>query len=274
MGKLVGSILEPFTGAKATRDAANQASAAQSAAAREAAELAKFKPYNVTTALGGVRFGDQTVDISYNPALAAYRDRLFGLAPQLLPTDIRQAELDEYNRLRAGSQRQFEELTSQLGTGLFRTGRQGLDIYGAQPETRAFSSALIDRENQLREQAAARVAAELAQSQGLFTAGVGVEQAMLQPLTIGESLGKSQSQAGAAAGQILGGGLQQAAQTRAAGAQAAAQANAGFLSGLFQAGASIYGMSQLGGMGRVNPANVYGQGGRGVVPMRGYLGYD
>lgn len=244
MGKLVSSILEPFTGAKKTEAAYAASAAQQSAAAREASELAKFKPYNVTTALGGVRFGPQTVDISYNRELADYRDRLFGLAPQLLPTDIRQAELDEYNRLRAGSQRQFEELTSQLGTGLFRTGRQGLNIFGAQPETRAFASALIDRENQLREQAAARVAAELAQSQGLFTAGVGVEQAMLQPLTIGESLGKAQSQAGAAAGQILGGGLQQAAQTRAAGVQAASAANAQFLSGLMQAGTTIYGGSQ------------------------------
>ena len=246
MGRVVSSILEPFTGAKASRDAANQAAAQQSAAAREAAELARFKPYNVSTALGGVRFGDQTVDITYDPALAAYRNRLFNLAPSLLPTDVRQAELEEYNRLRQGSQQQFEQLTSDLGSGLFRTGRQGLDIYGSQPETRAFASALIDRENQLREQAAARVAADLAQSQALFGAGVGVEQAMLQPLFIGESLGKSQSQAGAAAGQILGGGLQQAAATRAAGAQAASQANAGFLSGLFQAGASIYGMSRMG----------------------------
>lgn len=251
MGKLVSSILEPFTGAGATRDAANAAAAQQAAAAREAAELAKFKPYSVSTRFGRGVFdaANQTASMQYDPQLAAYRDRLFALAPTMLPTDIRQAELEEYNRLRAGGQRQFEELTAQLGTGLFRSGRQGLDIYGAQPETRAFASALIDRENQLREQARAKVAADLAQAEGLFTSGVGVEQALLQPLMLGESFGKSQSAAGAQAGQILGGGLQQAAATRAAGVQAAAQANAGFLSGLFQAGASIYGMSKLGGLG-------------------------
>jgi hypothetical protein len=251
MGKAVGSLTDAIglTDIKGTRERGEQAAAAQAAAAREAAELAKFKPYSVTTRLGRGVFdaNTQTASMDYNPELAAYRDRLFALAPQLLPADIRQAEIDEYNALRSGSQRGFEELTAQLGTNLFRTGRQGLDIYGAQPETRSFASALIDRENQLREQARSKVAADLAQAQGLFGGGLEVENALLQPLMLGEQFGKTGAMAGANAGQMLGQGLQASAKTRLESANAASAQLTGFMNKALGAAMGAAGMPGGGG---------------------------
>jgi hypothetical protein len=201
----------------AARSAASTGAAGQVQAAEIAAESARFKPYNITTALGGVRFGDQTADITYNPALARYRDQLFGLAGSTLPEDIRAAEEAEYQRLVAGSRGALEQQTAQLGTGLFRTGRQGLDIYGANPEMRAFAAGLSDRELALRQAAEQQIANRIAQSTGLFTSGVGVEQALMQPLEIGAGLGGRQAQAGAVAGQLLGTGLSNAARTQMQG---------------------------------------------------------
>jgi hypothetical protein len=201
----------------AARSAASTGAAGQVQAAEIAAESARFKPYNITTALGGVRFGDQTADITYNPQLARYRDQLFGLAGSTLPEDIRAAEEAEYQRLVAGSRGALEQQTAALGTGLFRTGRQGLDIYGANPEMRAFAAGLSDRELALRQAAEQQIADRIAQSTGLFTSGVGVEQALMAPLDIGAQLGGRQAQAGAVAGQLLGTGLSNAARTQMQG---------------------------------------------------------
>jgi hypothetical protein len=197
--------------------AASKGADAQVRAAQLAAEAARFTPYNITTALGGVRFGDQTADITYNPQLARYRDQLFGLAGSTLPEDIRAAEEEAYRRLVAGSRGALEQQTAALGTGLFRTGRQGLDIYGANPEMRAFAAGLSDRELALRQAAEQQIANRIAQSTGLFTSGVGVEQALMAPLDIGAQLGGRQAQAGAVAGQLLGTGLSNAANLRMQG---------------------------------------------------------
>lgn len=214
-GAILGSS---YLSSKSAERSANAAAAgmqaqgqAQIEAARIAADAAKFRPYNISTALGGVRFGDQTVDITYNPALAKYRERLFGLATSTLPEDIRAAEEEEYRRLVAGSRGALEQQTAALGSGLFRSGRQGLDIYGANPELRAFAAAQMDRELALRQAAEQQIANRIAQSTGLFTSGVGVEQAMLQPLDIGAQLGGRQAQAGAAAGQLITQGAANAA---------------------------------------------------------------
>jgi hypothetical protein len=201
MGKVVGKITDAvgLTDIEGTRKRGEKSAAEM----RAAAELAKFKPYNITTALGGVRFGPQTVDINYNPELAAYRDRLFGLAGTLLPQNIEAEKEAEYQRLVAGSRGALEQQTAALGTGLFRTGRQGLDIYGANPETRAFASALMDRELAMRQAVEQQIANRIAQSTGAFTSGFGVEQAMLAPIDIGAGLGTRSSQAGFNAAQVL-----------------------------------------------------------------------
>ena len=265
MGKFVGKITDTLglTDIQGTQDRANQSAAAQAAAAREAAELAKFKPYNITSALGGVRFGPQTAEIIYNPALARYRDQLFGLAGSELPADLEAARAAEYDRLVSGSRRALEEQTAALGSGLFRSGRQGFDIYGANPEMRAFASGLMDRELALRQSAEQQIANRVAQSTGLFTSGLGVEQAMLQPLDIGASLGGRAAQAGAAAGQLLGTGLTASALTQQRGGDAASAQLTGFTNNLLNA---ALGKWMLGGSGG---GGLFGGGGGGG---QGYFG--
>lgn len=203
MGKVVGGITDALglTDIEGTRKRGEQSAKE----IRQASELAKFKPYNVTTALGGVNFGDRTVDINYNPQLAAYRDRLFGLAGAVLPEDVAAAEEAAYQRAVAASRGALEQQTAQLGTGLLRSGRQGLEIFGAQPELRAFSAGLMDRELALREAARQEVMNRIAQSTGLATSGFGVEQSLMAPLTIGSDLGGRSAQAGANAASLLSG---------------------------------------------------------------------
>lgn len=271
-GGLIGgglSLVGGLLGGKSTERAASTGAAGQVQAAQIAAESARFKPYNITTALGGVRFGDQTADITYNPALARYRDQLFGLAGSELPADLEAARAAEYDRLVSGSRRALEEQTAALGSGLFRSGRQGFDIYGANPEMRAFASGLMDRELALRQSVDQQIANRIAQSTGLFTSGVGVEQALMAPLDIGAQLGGRQAQAGAVAGQLLGTGLSNAARTQMQGDIMGSSLRYNALNdllgnrqiqqgiqGLFTRQPSIY--------------NTYGQGGMGTVPMRDY----
>lgn len=216
-GVATAVVASAVISSQASKSAASKAAGAQERSAQIAAEAAKFTPYNITTALGGAQFGDGTVDINYNPELAAYRDRLFSMATGILPEDIRAAEEEEYQRLVAGGRSALEQQTAQLGTGLFRTGRQGLNVFGAQPELRAFSSSLLDRENQLRQAARTEVANRIAQSTGLATSGFGVETALLQPLSLGAELGGRAMQGGIAGAQLLGQAGSQAAQTRLAG---------------------------------------------------------
>lgn len=260
MGKFVGKITDAvgLTDIEGTQDRANQAAAQQAAAARQAAEMAKFKPYNITTALGGVRFGDQTADIIYDPELARYRDALFGLATTGLPQDLRAAEDAEYRRLVEGSRGALEQQTAQLGQGLFRSGRQGLDIYGANPEMRAFASSLMDRELALRQAAENQIANRLAQSTGLFTSGLGVEQAMLQPLEIGANLGGRAAQAGANAGQLLSTGLSASALTQQRGGDAASAQLTGFMNQMLGAAVGSFGGGGGGG-------SLFGGGGGGMA---------
>lgn len=249
MGKVVSGITDALglTDVKGTQERADRAAAAQARAARDAAEMARFKPYNISSALGSVRFGDQTVDINYNPALARYRDALFGLAATGLPQDLRAAEEEEYQRLLAGSRGALEQQTAQLGQGLFRSGRQGLDIYGANPETRAFAASLMDRELALRQAAEAQIANRIAQSTGLFSSGAGVEATLMQPLELGANLGGRAAQAGAQAGQLLSQGLQASALTQQRGGDAASAQLTGFMNQALNA--AIGSMGGSGGFG-------------------------
>jgi hypothetical protein len=260
MGDIISSVADVFGFGPASKaaDASTQSAAIAAAGSKEAAAIAadaaKFRPYNVRTALGGVSFGDQTVAIDYDPALAAYRANLFRLAGSQLPQDIAQAEEAEYQQLRSAADPASRQQFSQLGTNLFRTGRQGLDIYGSNPELRAFQAAQIDKETQLREQAKANVAGRIAQSSGLFQSGVGVEQASLQPLEIGAQLGGRSAQAGAAQASLLFRGGLEASQAQAAGARQAGLIAAQSQQGLFS---SLPTYRQFVGQQQA-PAPVYG----------------
>ncbi len=57
MGRAVGRILDPFTGASSTRRAANEAAEQQAAAGRQAANIAAFRPVGMTSRFGTSRFG-------------------------------------------------------------------------------------------------------------------------------------------------------------------------------------------------------------------------
>ena len=241
MGDIINATADLFgfgpssKAAEASTSSAYIAAQGSKEAAAIAAEAARFKPYNVRTALGGVTFGDQTVDIQYDPALAAYRSRLFGLSTGLLPSDVQQAEEAEYQRLRSAAAPGVSQQYSQLGTSLFRSGRQGLDIYGANPELRAFQAAQIDKENQLREQARANIANRITQSTGLFQSGIGVEQAGLSPLEIGAQLGGRSAAAGASQAEALFRGNVAASQALSQGALQSGLISAQSQQGMFSA---------------------------------------
>jgi hypothetical protein len=97
MGKVVGSILEPFTGAKATRRAAENAARQQAEAARQGGYAAAFRPVGLTTRFGTSRF-TETIDpvtglprvtgagYELSPELKAIQDRIFGLTGGALTT--------------------------------------------------------------------------------------------------------------------------------------------------------------------------------------------
>jgi hypothetical protein len=134
VSKLVGSVLEPFTGAKATQRAAETAAQQQAQAARDAAYSSAFRPVGMTTRFGTSQFTEEidprtgmprVTGASYeiSPELLAIQNRLmgltggaltsaeeaammgqplgeaaqglFGLGGQLLPTDLSRAASPE-----------------------------------------------------------------------------------------------------------------------------------------------------------------------------------
>lgn len=89
MGSLVSSILDPITGAGATKKAAAAASAQQAQAAKESAAAAAFRPVGMTTRFGSSEFTreiDPATGMPYiaagsytaAPEFASLQDRLFG----------------------------------------------------------------------------------------------------------------------------------------------------------------------------------------------------
>ena len=90
MGNIVGDILEPFTGAKATRAAAERAAQQQAEAAKQAGYAAAFRPVGVSTRFGSSQFTEEIDPVSglprvtaagytVDPQLRSLQDRLLGL---------------------------------------------------------------------------------------------------------------------------------------------------------------------------------------------------
>ena len=88
MGGIVSAVLDPFTGASDTRDAANAAAAQQSQAAKDAAAAAAFRPVGMTTRFGTASFTrevDPATGMPYvsggqytaAPELSGLQNRLF-----------------------------------------------------------------------------------------------------------------------------------------------------------------------------------------------------
>lgn len=90
---LVGGMMQ----ADATKDAA-----------RTAAKASEFKPYNITSGLGDVKFDrkNNTVDYNLDPNLRAYQNSMFNLANQAIPTtsdptEAANALYNQYNAMTA-----------------------------------------------------------------------------------------------------------------------------------------------------------------------------
>jgi len=71
MGGIVSAVLDPFTGASDTRDAANAAAAQQSQAAKDAAAAAAFRPVGMTTRFGSSEFTREIDPATGMPYIAA-----------------------------------------------------------------------------------------------------------------------------------------------------------------------------------------------------------
>lgn len=221
---------------------------------------------------------------------------LFSLGQQYLgesPEAVRQRFMSQQQAL-IDPVRQREE--QRLASSVFGRGRAGLNIGDVgQPELFSLAAARRAQDAQLALQAEQAAQQQIQFGSGLFGTGAqllgsqyaiptqalgplqsylgtigSVEEMGQQPFQLGLQVGGA-GQSGATAGaNLLTTGLSNAAATQQAGAQAASNQLTGFMNNMLNAA-----MGSFGGFGGgPNPANVYGQGGQGVVPMRGYSSYD
>jgi hypothetical protein len=213
MGDIVGPILG-YQGAKKQAQATTDAARMQSDAAREAAEMARFRPVGITTGFGSSQF---TTDAEGNvvgagyqltPELQSIRDRLLSQAGAYDPTQIAQqaqalgggaqtlfgagqgylSESPEVARQRYISNQQAllnpinEQNLAGLRNRLFQTGRTGLATGGTMaggmqatnPELAAYYNALAQQNLQLTAGADQAAQQQQAFGAGLFGSGAGL----------------------------------------------------------------------------------------------------
>lgn len=191
--------------------------------AKKAAEAAKFKPYSLTTGYGKSFFDTEkgTAGYELDPRLAAFRDQLYETATknlEALGSTNPEAEAQKYVNQQMGllaPTRQAEDVANRMKA--MGTGRAGLGV----------SSGYVGGDGQglvnpddfttrlARERANAEIAAAGTQygqgmidkltsrATGALTAGTGIEELGMKPLTVGADLGKASSLAGAYQGQGL-----------------------------------------------------------------------
>ena len=269
MGGLVSSVANIFTGADDTRDAANIASAQQSAAAREASRLSMFRPIGITNRLGSSQFGFdasgklESGSYALSPELKQLQDYIFGLTPgaqgdtsnllslgrQYLATSPEEAASQYIQQQRGLLAPQRETQLNQVRSNLLRTGRGGLAVGqgagrgAANPELQAYYNAIAQQEGQLASQADQYGRQRLSFGQGLLSSAYSplqtnlgmigsIEELGQSPFKLGLQAGGAAQQGSSTAAQLLGSGLSSAAQTRYQGEQAANAANAQFISSL------------------------------------------
>lgn len=228
MGSIVSSVLEPFTGAKATRAAAEQAAATQSQAAKDAAAAAQFRPIGLTTAFGSSQF---TREIDPTTGMPYVSSASYQAAPELAA--LQQSLMSQYGAglLSAQQQQQQFEALSPAAQSLFSLGQGYLSESPEAARQRYISQqqALLAPQ---QEQALSNVRNRLFQSgrTGLATGGTSTGMAQTNPEMAAYYNALAQQQA-----QI------------AAGADQAAQQQAQFGAGLFGQGAGLLGtQAQLG----------------------------
>ena len=242
-----------------TAGGARDAAAAQERAGQQAASMAEFKPYSVTTGFGTSFFDKEKQQAGYDldPGLQAFRDTFYQGANKFLgqvQDDPMKAAQDYFNRQQGllTNTRAAEDIAGRMA-GL-QSGRIGLGLSGASQGAGA-GTGYVNPDQYSRDLARAQIDAQLSaaamdygqadidraisRGTGLLQTGMGIEEAGMTPLTIGADIGSQQAVSGANAGRNLLGGALSAADTRLASSLGSA--------GLFQNAAMA-----AGGM-RVNP---------------------
>lgn len=280
MGSLIGDILEPFTGAKATRAAADRAAQQQAEAAKQAGYAASFRPVGVSTRFGSSQFTEEIDPVSglprvtaagytLDPQLRSIQDRVLGLTEGALGT-AEQAQMAAMplggaaqNLFSLGEQYLAESpealrqryMAQQMGllepgrqreeerlaSSVFGRGRAGLNIGDmGQPELFALASARRQQDLGLAAQAEQQAQQQLGYGASLF--GTGASLLGQQYGIPTQALGPLQSYLGTA-GTIEEMGqqpFQLGMQVGGAGAQAGSSAGSLLGSGLSQAAATRF----------------------------------
>lgn len=224
MGGLVSDVLNVFTGADKTAEAASQASQAQTAAAREAAQLALFKPVGMTTRFGSSAFQyDPTGKISgaqyqLSPELTALQNYLSTTTGQSL-TDVErlrnlgqsyladspQAVAQRYvteqqGLLNPGREREYASVLNKE----FQTGRTGLATGGttmgyspgsqglaqSNPALAALFNARAQQDAQIAAQSGQMAQQQIGFGQGLLSSAYSPLQTGLGMLSAVEEVGQ------------------------------------------------------------------------------------
>jgi hypothetical protein len=213
--------------ADSSRAAGREANAANLEAARIAAETAKFKPYSVTSGFGKGFFDTEknTAGYTIDPRLAAFRDLLYGQAEQTMggigtPEEQAQKYYQQQMGLLAPGRTQEDIIARERG---LQTGRIGLGVsagYGGAGDVSGMLNPDDFARMRARELSNEKIANEsttygqnlidklIARGTGLFTAGAGVEQLGMSPLTMGADIGnKASISQGQQANALLQGGM-------------------------------------------------------------------
>ena len=131
MGGLVSAVLDPFTGASDTRDAANAAAAQQSQAAREAAAAAAFRPVGMTTRFGTASFTRETDPATGMPYVAGAQ---YTAAPEL--SGLQNRLFNQFNAGLTGAE-QIAAQYQPVGAGAQQLLNLGQQYLAQSPEAAA-----------------------------------------------------------------------------------------------------------------------------------------
>jgi hypothetical protein len=251
--------------ADASVQAGREANAANLEAARIAAETAKFKPYSVTSGFGRGFFDTEkgTAGYEIDPRLASFRDLLYGQAEQTMggigtPEEQAQKYYQQQMGLLAPGRTQEDIMARERG---LQTGRIGLGVsagYGGAGDVSGMLNPDDFARMRARELANTQIANEsttygqslidklIARGTGLFTAGAGVEQLGMSPMTMGADIGNKASVSQGQQAQALLQGGRAGADAMLAGSTAGTQYNLagdiGMARGVMGAGNAFSGM--------------------------------
>ena len=211
-----GALLGGLISGNAAENAAQTSAAAQTEAARIAAEAQKFRPVGVTTRFGSSNFQMspegylQSAGYNVSPEVAAMRDRLlsqaggagmqtgeqaqaaqqqlFGLGQQYLAQSPQEAAQQWMQSQQALLQPGRERAQAGLTQNLFNTGRGGMAVAqggmmgAANPEQQALLNSQMMQDMELAAQAQQQGRAQTTFGAGLFGTGLDLASAGYNPV--------------------------------------------------------------------------------------------